>query len=116
MIAEPVYPFVVDKGRPWLKVIRIRNSATQQPVSLAGCGARMVVREKPGADIILDISDGDGITIDEDQGTLTILVGESDVNALPVGAFRYDMEIQYPDGTKPIVLTGPFTVRARMMP
>jgi len=71
------------------------------PIDLTGYTARMQVREKHSSSTaVIDISDGNGITLGGAAGTIDIeILPAATINlALPKGFGVYDMELTPPDG------------------
>ena len=80
------------------------------PVDLTTYTARMQVRRDYSAtDTIVDIADGDGITLGED-GEIDIYIDADDTSDLPRGSFVYDLELESDSGEVTRLLQGAFIV------
>jgi hypothetical protein len=80
------------------------------PVDLTTYTARMQVRRDYGAtDTIVDLTDGDGITLGED-GEIDIYIDAEDASDLPSGSFVYDLELESDSGEVTRLLQGKFVI------
>lgn len=89
------------------------------PIDLTGYTARMQARTKAdAADTILDLtSDPDGgITLGDEDGTITIKVAADTTDDLPAGAAVYDLELEAPGPAGDVVrlVEGSITVRRQV--
>jgi hypothetical protein len=64
--------FLLSRGTTWRQAVRLRVKATQEPIDLSGCTARVVVRRGTATGPILaDLTTESGaVTIDVTQGRI----------------------------------------------
>jgi hypothetical protein len=80
-------------------------------VNLTGYTARMQVRpDHASQNLILNLSVGNGITIDGEHGTVSITVTASTTASIPASTYVYDIELIAPDTTVQRILEGKFIV------
>lgn len=81
-----------------------------EPLDMTGYVARMQVRPDFGETAILDLSSpSNGIVIDEELVQVTITAAQT--AALDAGNYKYDLEVESPDGTVLQLLYGSFKVK-----
>jgi len=66
------------------------------------------------ADTVLEISDSDGLTIDEALGKIAVALDNETTAAIPPGVYVYDLEIISPAGIKKKLIFGKMTVLAEV--
>lgn len=77
--------------------------------------ARMQARSAyDSADTVLDLSDVDGLTIDEALGKITVALDNETTADIPPGVYVYDLEITSPTGIKKKLIFGKMTVLAEV--
>lgn len=83
----------IEQGAGWRWVITV--NAGGEPADLTGYAARLQMRETvDAAEPFVSLTDGDGITVDEEAGTLDVYLSDDDTAALTVRRGVYDLEIE----------------------
>jgi hypothetical protein len=102
--------FLCPQGSTFSK--QITYKIEDEPVNLTGYSARMQVRENYySPDALLDLSSpSNGLTIEELDGIINILVSSVDTSALPPGNFLYDLELESEGGEVSRIIEGSFIV------
>lgn len=70
-----VYNIRCDQGSTFQRVITVTQAVsgdTYEPVDLTGYSARMQIRKKFGGTLLIELTDGDGLTLGGPAGTVTI--------------------------------------------
>jgi hypothetical protein len=76
------------------------NTETPTLASLVGCHAHMQIRSATGGNVYVDVSDTTGgISIDTVNSIVLINLTSADTFALVNPAARYDIWLEFPDGT-----------------
>lgn len=90
----------------------IACSSDGEAMDLTGYEARMQARYSVSDDSpVIDLSLGNGITIDAEAGTVTITIDAEDTGSLTPGKLlRYDIEIESPSGHVTRLLQGTIEV------
>ena len=84
------------RGDTWCRTWLFRDSAGE-PIPLTGAVARLQLRDATGA-IAADGSTADGsIAVDGPAGRIDLRI-EAGEMILPVGTYRFDLEVTYSDG------------------
>ncbi len=83
---------------------------TDEPLDLAGYEARMQVRDGYGGTLIADLSIGSGLSF-PGLGIVRIEISASETEAMAVGSYRYDLEIESPGGVVDQLIYGAFQVK-----
>lgn len=109
------HDITIDQGATFRETVEWVDS-DGVAVPLTDYTARMQVRTEPGADDppILDLTDGDGLTIDEGAGTIAIAIDDATTAALTPGRYRYDLEVESPAGDVTRLVQGYCTVDAEV--
>lgn len=68
--------------------------------------ARLQARVRPGDAPVIDLIDGSGITLDEEAGTITVLLTDEQTEALDFLEARYDLELESAGGEVTRLLEG----------
>lgn len=112
---EPVkYTFVCKQGTTFQKQLRFRD-VHESILDLTGYTARMQVRETvESADTLLDLTTGDGIEIDEAHGLVILEISDAVTSDLPIGVWKYDLELETADNIVYCPLYGSFKVTAEV--
>lgn len=71
------------------------NGVPGSPIPMTGATGRMQIRKTQGSPVLLEAISGDGITIDEPNGTVTVLLPPSKTNLLTAKSCKYDLEVVY---------------------
>ena len=109
-----LYNFAAEQGATLERVITYTDP-DDAIINLTGYTAVMQVRPTAAsATVILELSTGDGITINGSVGTLTLLVSASDMTAITPGNYVYDLEITAPSGKVTRLIEGKFAVKAEV--
>lgn len=70
-----VYNIRCDQGSTFQRIITVTQAVsgdTYEPVDLTGYSARMQIRKKFGGTLLIELTDGDGLTLSGAAGTVTI--------------------------------------------
>jgi hypothetical protein len=102
----------VEQGTTWQKTLR--QLIDGEAVDLTDYSARMQVRTLTGGALVLDLADGDGITLGGATGEITIDLAEEVTAALAPGDYRYDLELVDADENVERFAEGFFTVTAEV--
>ncbi|MCY1464679.1 hypothetical protein D9M71_827400 [compost metagenome] len=81
----------------------------QPPVDLTDCSARMQIRDKPGGAVLLELTDGVGLTL-EPAGTLRREITAEQTAGLPVGELFHELEVTFADDSVQRWASGPVKV------
>lgn len=87
------YDIICEQGATFRRIISVVNADDSLP-DYSGSTARMQVRPSvESATIIIELTtENDGITLEDNS--LTLAITAADTADLPVGTYRYDLEIQ----------------------
>ena len=81
------------------------------PASLAGCSARMDIKNKVGGVVLLGLTSLNGkLVLDAVNYRITILLSAAETAALTWKKGVYDLELESPSGVVTAILTGSVTV------
>lgn len=69
------------------------------PADLTGATARMQIKSRVGGDVLLSLTSGAGITVDNASKTITLEISAADTAAITWRTGVYDLEVQDADGT-----------------
>lgn len=115
------YDIVIEQGATFDLPLQYCDS-DGVPVNLAGCTARMQIREAPASAVVVEFNStltANGFIIlngpselreDGANGNLRILLSAANSAALPAFRGRYDLELHFPDHTVLRLLEGRVTV------
>jgi hypothetical protein len=84
--------------------------SSSEPWDLTGSTAELVVKSAPLGNVLLTLTDGDGITLGGTAGTIEIIIDDAVTAALSWRVGQYELFITDPSGDKDLFLTGAFTV------
>lgn len=87
---------IVRRGITLSELVFVADGLTE-PVDLDGYDARMQIRSDFGGEIVADLSLGEGISIHRNRVEINIPAAQTE-SFLP-GSYKYDLEIESPDGT-----------------
>jgi len=105
------YNITLDQGATYSQLVTWKNSSGTL-IDLTGWTARMQVRPlvKSATSLIELTTENGRISLGGAAGTITLTISATDTDDLPVGTYRYDLELV--DGsTVERLLMGSFTVR-----
>ena len=81
------------------------------PVDLGGYTAAMQVRPTHDSDdVLVDLTDGAGLTLGGAAGTIDLAIDADSTAAIPAGSHVYDLELTDPFGIVTRLLDGAFAV------
>jgi hypothetical protein len=104
------YDIIVKQGSTFKRDIIYKNNGT--PVDLTDYSARMQIR--PSLDSLVLIcnlsSDDDGITIDAENGKISLLIQAIETASFSALSGFYDLEIESEDGEVTRLLQGAYTL------
>lgn len=102
-------PLLCPQGATFRRTLTYKIG--RKAVNLTDFVARMQVREHyDSASTLVNLTDGDGITLGGTAGTITIYISATDTSNIKAGIYVYDLEIQSLDGDVIRLLQGKFTV------
>jgi hypothetical protein len=104
-------PFTLRQGESFGQEIYFKYE-DKSSYPLTGCTAKMDVRTNPGAEAIVKICSGDGITIDEEEGSIYIEIDKTVTATLKPGSYVYDLFITDGGGIAKPFLAGSFNIAA----
>jgi hypothetical protein len=115
-----VYNFTVDQGSTvrfsftWRHNTGTADAPVWTPYDLAGCTARMQVRQARGKPVIFEVSSestNGSITVEPGgaTGKLDIWLSDENTDLLDLKITKYDIEITFPGGDVQRVLEGRIT-------
>jgi hypothetical protein len=106
-----VYDLEIEQGENFDKVLTWTDAAGAL-VNLTGYTARMQVRrsEDATATLLECTTENSRISLGGVAGTITFDVSPTDMAALPIGIFRYDLELISGAGRVKKLMKGNFTV------
>lgn len=112
---EPAkYTFTCKRGTTFQRKLRFKD-VNDNIMDLTGYTARMQVREEvESEDTLLDLTSGDGIEINEERGLVSIQIEAAVTSELPLGSWKYDLELETEDGIVYCPLYGTFKVTAEV--
>ena len=103
------FNFVCPQGATFQPVLIYKSDNT--PVDLDGYTSRLQVRESfESQDLILSLSEGNGITTGASAGSIAIFVSAEDTSQLISGDHIYDLEIESAEGIVYRLLQGRFNI------
>jgi hypothetical protein len=89
------------------------NQGTYLPVDLTGYEAKMQVRKAPGSPVILELSTANTrITLGGTQGLINLVVPANATLTLPVGKYKYDLDLTDANGFVTRFVQGNFEIVA----
>jgi hypothetical protein len=99
------YLIRIEQGATWQTALTLRDT------DLTGYTARMQIRATIDSDTVLvELTTGDGITIDGPAGQIALLLTNEQTAALDWTDGVYDLELTDPDGNVTRLLKGPVEV------
>jgi hypothetical protein len=103
---EPGEPFNIEvrqgETHPGLQITEYQDAAGTIPLSNVGFAAKMQIRKSKGDDeVIVELTDGDGITLGGVAGTIDITI-DSAKTALLSDGYVYDLRLKN-TATPPVV-------------
>lgn len=99
------YLIRIEQGATWKPVLTLRDT------DLTGYTARMQIRpDIDSTEILLELTSGDGITIDGPAGQITLHLTDTETAALDWCEGVYDLELIAPGGDVQRLLKGPVEV------
>lgn len=102
------YPIRIEQGATWRTVLTVKDD-TGQPVDLTGYTARMQIRQDYDTTTVLAelTTANGGITINGDNGQVTLLIADEDTAAYTWTSGVYDLELVSGSGDVTRLLQGP---------
>src|SRR4051812_2491046 len=108
-MAAKQYDITIEQGADYARTIRWENP-DGSPISLEGYTARMQVRTRNGR-LLADIpTDGGSLTINEDDGEVTVAIPGGVSAAWKFPAAYYDLKLISSSGAKSRLVKGILTV------
>lgn len=106
------YNITAYRGITWQLLITYRDE-NGQGIDLTGYQAKMQVRvNKYATDVIVELSDGNGITLNSPAtGDLSLILTDVQTNAIAAGDYEYDLILTDTAATKLLLVKGAFTVK-----
>jgi hypothetical protein len=92
MINPGTYNLVCPQGATWDKTFTVTIGGVA--FDLTGYTANMQVRESAATvTTLINLTDGAGITLGGEAGTITVFISAEDSAALLAGSYSYDLEL-----------------------
>lgn len=87
------YDIICEQGATFRRIISVVNADDSLP-DYTSSTARMQVRPTvESATVIIELTtENDGLILEDN--TITLFISADDTTALPIGSYRYDLEIQ----------------------
>jgi hypothetical protein len=103
----------VEQGQDWQQTVLYEDS-NGTPISVTGYTAKMTVARTPGAQSIIDLTDGNGrIQLGGANGTVKLKLSAAETEGIvPAGDLAYDLKLYAPGGTVVKLLKGTFKLFA----
>ena len=98
----------IEQGATFQKIITWKAGTPAVPVAIAGCQARMQIRERiDSTETLLSLTtENGGIVLDTITGTITMQASATQTRNITKHNGVYDLEIQFPDATVRRLLSG----------
>lgn len=93
----------IYKGDTFSKVFTLTDNEGN-PVDLTECSVAMQVRKKPGGEVLVNLSEGNGLTVVDNTVTASFNV------EIPKGGYRWDMQFTYNGDIVRTYINGDFFV------
>jgi len=87
------------------------SDITGEPLDTDGYVARMQIRDGYGGDLIADLNTANGGTVFPGLGICRIFISATDTEAMTVGSYRYDLEIEDAGGEVTQLIYGSYQVK-----
>lgn len=87
--------FKIRRGATFRKSLTLYQGATttSDEWDLTGFTAEMVIKDAPGGDILITLTEVDGITLGGDTGTIEMVLDAATTDALPWDVAHYELKI-----------------------
>lgn len=102
-----------SQGKTWTIAITVRDSAGTL-INFTGYQAKWQIRAKPASNLILELTNGSGITLTS-SGVITITASAAQTAAIPASNYQHEIELTEPAGTIPPFLAGTLNVKAEIV-
>lgn len=101
------YLMILEQGATFAKRITRKIKATDEPVDMTGCTARMMIRRAHGGELLAELTtENGGIALGGEDGTIDLLLDAEDTDALISGRAVYDLEVETAGGNVRRLLEG----------
>lgn len=108
------FDFELDQGDSILEEVAYTDD-NGDPVNLTGFTARMQVRKTAASSYAyLVLTSASGLSIDTDDGIITIAVSPASTALIPAGNYVYDLEVVDSSGYTEKLLAGKFILRGEV--
>lgn len=82
-----------------------------EPVNLSAYSVRMQVRRSYSSPtVVFSLTEGDGITVDDEAGSINLFISATDTAAAHAGEYVYDIELEDSEGIVDRFLEGKFSL------
>lgn len=108
------YDFTIWRGATFRNTLTLytAESTTSPPRDLTGYTALLEIYDQPQGNLLVSLTDTDGITLGDDAGTIELYLSASDTDTLTWEAGVYELSITAPGpGDTDILLFGHFKVK-----
>lgn len=104
--------FLIEQGADFAPGEITWKDANETPINLTGYTARMDIKKDVNSSAIITLTTENGrITLGGAAGTIALTIVSADTDALPVGNYKYDMELVSGSGTVTRLLEGSVSVK-----
>lgn len=109
------YNITADQGATFTLTI-FRRDRKKRLAPFTASEVRMQVRETNlSKNLILEATTGNGrIEVDGPRARIDVEIDHATMTSVQSGAYSYDLEVQYSDGTVERMIMGKFTVRGEV--
>lgn len=109
-----IFNFDIEKGIQFKNTLTINIDG--QPYDLTNYTAKLQIRETiKSSAALLTLTDGDGLTLGDDAGTIEIVISPDDTNAFTVNEVVYDLRLTDGDGVNVLsLIEGRIAIKPRV--
>ena len=112
IITPPKVPWVIYEGATFRQTVTLLGSGVSTaPLDLTGCHGTLTIRNQPGQDVLMVLTDTNGgLIFGGDAGTIQIYISSGATSLLRWRTAVFDLLMTEASGDVDVVLTGSFQV------